>query len=103
MADEVKVGIVVEDKTGPGIASAKRNIEGLGKGAESLVIALCLGLLLTYLTVIVAAWRIARLNVVAAVRNLPDEGPPPPSLKRYNCRFGRTADRRARHGSLVAP
>ena len=35
MADEVKVGIVVEDKTGPGIASAKRNIEGLGKGAAS--------------------------------------------------------------------
>lgn len=35
MGDEVKVGIVVEDKTGPGIASAKRNIEGLGKGAAS--------------------------------------------------------------------
>jgi hypothetical protein len=35
VSDEVKVGIVVEDKTGPGIASAKRNIEGLGKGAAS--------------------------------------------------------------------
>ncbi len=57
----------------------------------SLVIALCLGLLLTYLTVIVAAWRIARLNVVAAVRNLPDEGPPPPSLKRL-ARQGRPLD-----------
>lgn len=35
MADEVKVGIVVEDKTGPGLASAKRNIEGLGKAGAS--------------------------------------------------------------------
>jgi len=35
VGDEVKVGIVVEDKTGPGLASAKRNIEGLGKGAAS--------------------------------------------------------------------
>lgn len=49
---------------------------------RSLVIALCMGLLLTFITVTIAAWRIARLNVVAAVRNLPDEGPPPPSLTR---------------------
>ena len=34
MGDElVKVGIVAEDKTGPGVASAKRNLEGLGKSA----------------------------------------------------------------------
>ena len=34
MADElVKVGIIAEDKTGPGVASAKRNLEGLGKSA----------------------------------------------------------------------
>lgn len=34
MADElVKVGIVAEDKTGPGVSSAKRNLEGLGKSA----------------------------------------------------------------------
>ena len=59
--------------------------------ARSLVIALCLGLLLTFITVVVAAWRIARLNVVAAVRNLPDEGPPPPSLKRL-ARQGRPLD-----------
>ena len=36
MADElVKVGIVAEDKTGPGVASAKRNLEGLGKSAAT--------------------------------------------------------------------
>jgi tape measure domain-containing protein len=31
----VKVGIVAEDKTGPGVASAKRNLDSLGKGASS--------------------------------------------------------------------
>jgi len=36
VADEiVKVGIVAEDKTGPGVSSAKRNLEGLGKSAQS--------------------------------------------------------------------
>lgn len=40
---------------------------------RSLVIAFCLGLLLTVATVVVAAWRVARLNVVTAARNLPDE------------------------------
>jgi len=36
VADElVKVGIVAEDKTGPGVASAKRNLDSLGKGAQS--------------------------------------------------------------------
>ena len=40
---------------------------------RSLVIAFCLGALLTFLTVAFSAWRISRLNVVAAIRDLPDE------------------------------
>ncbi|MBI3966667.1 MAG: ABC transporter permease [Chloroflexi bacterium] len=40
---------------------------------RSLLIAFCLGLLLTLATVTLAAWRIARLNVVAALRDLPEE------------------------------
>ncbi|MFN8475508.1 MAG: FtsX-like permease family protein [Anaerolineae bacterium] len=47
---------------------------------QSLMIAFCLGLLITFVTVSVSAWRIARLNVVTAVRNLPDEPKPAPSL-----------------------
>jgi len=36
MADElVKVGIVAEDKTGPGVSSAKRNLDSLGKSAAT--------------------------------------------------------------------
>ena len=39
---------------------------------RSLVIAFSAGLLLTLVTVIIAAWRIARLNIVSAARNLPE-------------------------------
>lgn len=47
---------------------------------RSLVIAFCSGLLLTLLTVVVAAWRIARLDVVAAARDLPAPDREPRSM-----------------------
>ncbi|MBV9792120.1 MAG: FtsX-like permease family protein, partial [Chloroflexi bacterium] len=40
---------------------------------RSLGIALCLGVLTTLLIVIFSAWRISRLNIIAAIRSLPDE------------------------------
>ncbi len=40
---------------------------------RSLVIAFCLGALLTFLTVAFSAWRISRLDVAAAIRDLPNE------------------------------
>ena len=39
---------------------------------RSLVVAYCLGLLLTFLSVGYSAWHISRLSVVTAIRNLPD-------------------------------
>ena len=44
----------------------------------SLALAFSLGALLTLLVVLIAAWRVSRLNIVAAVRNLPQ----PPKLRR---------------------
>jgi putative ABC transport system permease protein len=44
----------------------------------SLILAFSLGALLTLLVVLVAAWRVSRLNIVAAVRNLPQ----PPKRRR---------------------
>jgi len=38
----------------------------------SLVIAFCLGILLTFVTVTFSAWRVSRLNIVAAIRDLPE-------------------------------
>lgn len=39
---------------------------------QSLVVAFCTGLVLTFITVGASAWRVSRLNIVAAIRNLPD-------------------------------
>ncbi|MDQ3512373.1 MAG: ABC transporter permease [Chloroflexota bacterium] len=39
---------------------------------QSLIIAYCLGVVLTFLTMLVASWVVSRLNVVAAIRDIPD-------------------------------
>ncbi|MCY3899852.1 MAG: FtsX-like permease family protein [Caldilineaceae bacterium] len=38
----------------------------------SLIIAYCLGVILTFFVVTVASWNVSRLNIIAAIRNLPD-------------------------------
>ncbi|MEX1020889.1 MAG: FtsX-like permease family protein [Litorilinea sp.] len=38
----------------------------------SLVIAYCIGVLFTFIVVTIAAWRASRLNIVAAIRDLPE-------------------------------
>jgi putative ABC transport system permease protein len=48
----------------------------------SLIVAFALGVLLTLAVVVVAAWRVSRLNIVAAVRNLPQ----PPKRHRRRSR-----------------
>jgi putative ABC transport system permease protein len=40
--------------------------------ARSLIVAYCLGMVITFLTVAGSSWKISRLNVVAAVRDIPD-------------------------------
>lgn len=39
---------------------------------RSLVIAYCLGVVITFLAVVIGSWRISRLNIVAAIRDIPD-------------------------------
>ena len=39
---------------------------------RSMVVAYCLGVVITFLAVVVASWRNSRLNIVAAVRDIPD-------------------------------
>lgn len=39
----------------------------------SLIIGYCLGVLLTYIVVTWSSWRVSRLNIVAAIRDLPEE------------------------------
>lgn len=61
----------------------------------SIVIAYCLGVLFTFVVVTVAAWRVSRLNIVSAIRDLPE----PPGVGRTT-RWGRAA--RGVFGPLVA-
>ena len=39
---------------------------------RSVVVAYALGVLLTFVVVTISAWRVSRLNIVTAIRNLPD-------------------------------
>ncbi len=39
----------------------------------SIVIGYCLGVLFTFLVVLISSWRVSRLNIVTAIRDLPDE------------------------------
>ncbi len=38
----------------------------------SLIISYCLGVIFTFFVVTVASWNVSRLNIIAAIRNLPD-------------------------------
>ncbi|HZQ37226.1 MAG TPA: FtsX-like permease family protein, partial [Dehalococcoidia bacterium] len=58
---------------------------------RSLVIAFCLGLLVTFATVLVSAWRASRVNIVEAIRGIPAE----PGLGK-----GMASEARARLGAL---
>ena len=41
--------------------------------STSIIIAYCMGVLLTFVVVTLASWRVSRLNIVAAIRDLPEE------------------------------
>jgi putative ABC transport system permease protein len=39
---------------------------------RSLIIAYCLGVVITFFAVVIGSWRISRLNIVAAIRDIPE-------------------------------
>lgn len=61
-----------------GIAAAMRALFGQFLPIEphvtlrSLVVAYCLGMVITFLAVVGSSWKVSRLNVVAALRDIPD-------------------------------
>ncbi len=65
-----------------GIAQGMKSIFGQYVPIEpqvtprSLVVAYCLGVVITFLTVVGSSWKISRLNIVAAVRDIPDVSTP---------------------------
>ncbi len=61
-----------------GIATGMRHIFGEDAPIEPMVtartviISYCAGVAITFATVVVASWRVSRINIVAAVRDIPD-------------------------------
>ncbi|MBW7886337.1 MAG: FtsX-like permease family protein, partial [Caldilineaceae bacterium] len=68
------IGQLFNDITGQintqaaGIFSVRFNISW-----QSVIIAYCSGVLLTWATMTFASWRVSRMNIVTAIRDLPDE------------------------------
>lgn len=48
---------------------------------QSLVVAYCVGVVLTFATVTLSAWRVSRLSVVAAIRETNETASPPTALR----------------------
>ena len=48
---------------------------------RSLIVAYCLGVLLTFATVTISSWRVSRLNIVSAIRDLPPPQNPDAGLR----------------------
>jgi len=47
---------------------------------HSLIIAYCLGVIFTFLSVVISSWLVSRMTIVEAIRNLPESGQQVPSL-----------------------
>ncbi|HEV2473380.1 MAG TPA: FtsX-like permease family protein, partial [Chthonomonadales bacterium] len=82
------VGLVVGTSAGAGVVAilgpilARFNFPfQLVFQTRSLVIAFCLGVIFTFLSVGVAAWLVSRMTIVDALRNLPESGRPTLTLR----------------------
>ncbi|HYI14262.1 MAG TPA: FtsX-like permease family protein [Thermomicrobiales bacterium] len=43
---------------------------------RSMIVAYCLGVVITFATVVASSWKISRINIVAAIRDMPDYSSP---------------------------
>ena len=48
---------------------------------RSMIVAYCLGVVITFFAVVGSSWKISRLNVVAAIRDIPEESSPARRLR----------------------
>jgi putative ABC transport system permease protein len=73
------------------VSIISRSLEGVGDlggfqlrhhiEPRSVIIAYCLGVLLTFATVAMSSWRVSRLNIVSAIRDLPPPAQPDEGLR----------------------
>jgi putative ABC transport system permease protein len=77
----VVIGLIIALTLGQAFAGSGFNIRP-SISPRSLVVSFSLGMLVTFVTVLISANRVSRLNIVSAIRDLP-EPPRPPSYLRY--------------------
>ena len=69
----VGVGWVMVRLVGRGLAGGEGDFRiAFASSPENVVLAFCMGMVLTFAVVLISSWRVSRLNVVRAVRDLPE-------------------------------
>ncbi|HEU4492974.1 MAG TPA: FtsX-like permease family protein, partial [Rubrobacteraceae bacterium] len=67
----VGVGWVMVRLIGGGIAGEDFRI-AFSTSPRNVVLAFCLGMVLTFVVVLISSWRVSRLNVIRAIRDIPE-------------------------------
>ena len=69
----VGVGWVMVRFLGRGFAGGSEDFRIVfSTGPQNVVLAFCMGMVLTFAVVLVSSWRVSRLNVVRAIRDIPE-------------------------------
>jgi putative ABC transport system permease protein len=69
----VGVGWVMVRFLGRGFAGGSEDFQIVfSTGPQNVVLAFCMGMVLTFAVVLVSSWRVSRLNVVRAIRDIPE-------------------------------
>src|SRR5215207_8076096 len=69
----VGAGWVMVRLVGRGLAGGEGDFRiAFATSPENIVLAFCMGMVLTFAVVLISSWRVSRLNVVRAVRDLPE-------------------------------
>ena len=76
----VLTGVIIALTLGQAFASTEFTIRP-SVSLKGLAVSYSLGVLVTFITVLFSANRVSRLNIVAAIRDLPEPTPPPTPLK----------------------
>src|SRR5215212_9625352 len=69
----VGVGWVMVRLLGKGFAGGSEDFRiAFATSPENVVLAFCMGMVLTFAVVLISSWRVSRLNVVRAIRDIPE-------------------------------
>jgi putative ABC transport system permease protein len=69
----VGVGWIMVRLLGKGFAGISENFRiAFATSPQNVVLAFCMGMVLTFAVVLISSWRVSRLNVVRAIRDVPE-------------------------------